>query len=95
MAPVVKLSEAPEHPHLRARGVFVEKDGLAQPRPAPRFSRTHPSLTSPPSPNPARTRAALAAWGVADVDALIARRGGAGLMPGLTPALMSGVEGAR
>ena len=74
VAPVVKLSEAPEHPHLRARGVFVERDGLVQPQPAPRFSRTHPSLTSPPSPQPGSdTRAALAAWGVADVDGLIQR----------------------
>ena len=74
VAPVVKLSEAPEHPHLRARGVFVEKDGLVQPQPAPRFSRTPPSLTSPPSPEPGSdTRAALAAWGVADVDGLIER----------------------
>jgi alpha-methylacyl-CoA racemase len=74
VAPVVKLSEAPDHPHLRARGVFVEKDGLVQPQPAPRFSRTHPSLTSPPSPEPGSdTRAALAAWGITDVDGLIAR----------------------
>jgi alpha-methylacyl-CoA racemase len=74
VAPVVKLSEAAEHPHLRARGVFVERDGLVQPQPAPRFSRTHPSLTSPPSPQPGSdTRAALAAWGVADVDGLIQR----------------------
>jgi alpha-methylacyl-CoA racemase len=74
VAPVVKLSEAPEHPHLRARGVFVEKDGLVQPRPAPRFSRTHPSLTSPPAPEAGSdTRTALAAWGIADVDDLIER----------------------
>ena len=74
VAPVVKLSEAPEHPHLRARGVFVERDGLVQPQPAPRFSRTHPSLTSPPSPEPGSdTRAALTAWGIADVDGLIDR----------------------
>ena len=74
VAPVVKLSEAPEHPHLRARGVFVEKDGIVQPQPAPRFSRTHPSLTSPPSPEPGSdTRAALTAWGIADVDGLIDR----------------------
>ena len=74
VAPVVKLSEAPEHPHLRARGVFVERDGIVQPQPAPRFSRTHPSLTSPPAPQPGSdTRAALAAWGVTDVDGLIQR----------------------
>jgi alpha-methylacyl-CoA racemase len=74
VAPVVKLSEAPEHPHLRAREVFVEKDGLVQPQPAPRFSRTRPTLTTPPSPQAgSHTRAALAAWGIADVDGLVER----------------------
>jgi alpha-methylacyl-CoA racemase len=74
VAPVVKLSEAPEHPHLRAREVFVERDGLVQPGPAPRFSRTRPTLTSPPSPEAGTdTRAALTAWGIADVDRLIER----------------------
>jgi alpha-methylacyl-CoA racemase len=73
VAPVVKLSEAPEHPHVRARGVFVERDGLLQPQPAPRFSRTGATLTSRPAPGPgAHTREALTAWGVADVDALVA-----------------------
>ena len=40
VAPVVPLTEAPEHPHLAARGTFVEHDGVTQPAPAPRFSRT-------------------------------------------------------
>jgi alpha-methylacyl-CoA racemase len=74
VAPVVKLSEAPEHPHLRAREVFVEQDGLVQPGPAPRFSRTRPSLsTPPPAQAGSDTRAALAAWGIADVDGLLER----------------------
>jgi alpha-methylacyl-CoA racemase len=74
VAPVVKLSEAPGHPHLRAREVFVEKDGLVQPQPAPRFSRTRASLTTPPPPAAGSdTRVALAAWGITDVDGLIER----------------------
>ena len=74
VAPVVKLSEAPAHPHLRAREVFVEKDGLVQPQPAPRFSRTRASLTTPPPAEAGSdTRAALAAWGITDVDGLIER----------------------
>jgi alpha-methylacyl-CoA racemase len=40
VAPVLTLQEAPEHPHNRARGTFVEVDGVAQPAPAPRYSRT-------------------------------------------------------
>ena len=40
VAPVLSLAEAPNHPHLQARGSFVEVDGIRQPAPAPRFSRT-------------------------------------------------------
>jgi alpha-methylacyl-CoA racemase len=40
VAPVLSLTEAPGHPHLAARGAFVEVDGLRQPAPAPRFSAT-------------------------------------------------------
>ncbi|WP_457207491.1 CaiB/BaiF CoA transferase family protein, partial [Nocardioides sp. P5_C9_2] len=40
VAPVVRHGEAPRHPHLAARGTFVEQDGITQPAPAPRFSRT-------------------------------------------------------
>jgi alpha-methylacyl-CoA racemase len=39
-APVLTLEEAPHHPHMAARGVYVEHDGRAQVAPAPRFSRT-------------------------------------------------------
>ena len=45
-APVLSLSEAPEHPHMKARQTFVEMDGVTQPAPAPRFSRTSPELTT-------------------------------------------------
>ncbi len=38
VAPVLSLAEAPKHPHLRARGTFVEVGGVLQPGPAPRFS---------------------------------------------------------
>lgn len=41
-APVLSLDEAPEHPHMKARGVYVEIDGVVQPAPAPRFSRSVP-----------------------------------------------------
>lgn len=39
-APVLSLTEAPEHPHNKARGTFVEAGGMIQPAPAPRFSAT-------------------------------------------------------
>ena len=73
VAGIVPISEAVRHPHLVARGTFVERDGLTQPMPAPRFSRTEPSLTTPPPGAGEHTRAALTAWGVADVDGLLER----------------------
>ena len=40
VAPVLSLSEAPEHHHMKARKSFVEFDGVMQPAPAPRFSES-------------------------------------------------------
>ena len=39
-APVLTMAEAPQHPHMAAREVFVSRHGVTQPAPAPRFSRT-------------------------------------------------------
>ncbi len=39
-APILDFTEAPNHPHMKARGVFVQVDGVVQPAAAPRFSRT-------------------------------------------------------
>ncbi|OUZ12230.1 carnitine dehydratase [Aeromicrobium sp. PE09-221] len=72
VAPVIPLAEAPDHPHNRARGTYVEREGLVQPAPAPRFSATPAALTTPPVRPGENTREALAAWGIDDVDALIA-----------------------
>jgi alpha-methylacyl-CoA racemase len=47
-APVLDMSEAPNHAHMRARGVFITTDGVVQPAPAPRFSRTVPATPTPP-----------------------------------------------
>jgi alpha-methylacyl-CoA racemase len=71
VAPVLSAKEAPRHPHLAARGTLVERDGLTQPAPAPRFSRTAAELGLPPCGPGAHTREALAAWGFEDVDALM------------------------
>ena len=43
-APVLSIFEAPEHPHNKHRQTFVEVDGVVQPAPAPRFSRTEPEI---------------------------------------------------
>jgi alpha-methylacyl-CoA racemase len=72
VAGIIPFTEAIEHPHLVARGTFVERDGMVQPVPAPRFSRTEPSLTLPPSKAAGEhTREALTAWGIGNVDDLI------------------------
>jgi alpha-methylacyl-CoA racemase len=49
VAPVLSLAEAPQHPHLVARKVFADVDGIAQPSAAPRFSRTPAVPPTPPS----------------------------------------------
>ena len=72
VAPVLSLLEAPNHPHLREREVFIEVDGLVQPAPAPRLSRTPGAVQSPPAPLGAHTVAVLREWGVPDVDGLLA-----------------------
>ncbi len=47
VAPVMSIAEAIDHPHLRARGTFLEVDGISQPAPAPRFSGYRPEVGSP------------------------------------------------
>ncbi|MEU4608606.1 CaiB/BaiF CoA-transferase family protein [Kribbella sp. NPDC023972] len=69
VAPVLPL--AGEHPHLVARGTFVDKDGVRQAAPAPRFSRTPTSLGRSPARAGEHTREALADWGISDIDALL------------------------
>jgi alpha-methylacyl-CoA racemase len=71
VAPVLPLTEAAQHPHLRSRGTYVERDGVLQPAPAPRFSRTGATLTTGPTAVGGQTREALEAWGIGDVDALL------------------------
>ena len=44
-APVLSIFEAPDHPHNKARNSFVSIDGVVQPAPAPRFSRTKPEIS--------------------------------------------------
>lgn len=64
-APVLDFAEAPEHPHNRARGTFVEVDGVRQPAPAPRFAATPSSAGRPPQ-HGADTDGVLEALGYSD-----------------------------
>jgi alpha-methylacyl-CoA racemase len=65
-APVLSMAEAPEHPHNQHRGTFVDVNGIVQPAPAPRFSRTEALISRPPSPPGADTATALADWGLSE-----------------------------
>ncbi len=49
-APVLTIAEAPDHAHNRARGIFLTHQGVQQPAPAPRLSRT-PGEIQPASQN--------------------------------------------
>jgi alpha-methylacyl-CoA racemase len=73
-APVLDFAEAPRHPHNVARGAFIEVDGVVQPAPAPRFSRTPPAVRNRPPEAGENNREAMLAWGFddAEVEALVA-----------------------
>lgn len=71
-APVLSMAEAPGHPHNRVRGTFGSLDGVVQPAPAPRFSRSgEMPLRRPPRPGE-HTREVLAEAGLtaAEIDEL-------------------------
>jgi alpha-methylacyl-CoA racemase len=64
VTPVLSLQEVTDDPHLRARGSFVDVDGVRHPAPAPRFSRTQGTIGGPPAEGGEGGAAALAAWGL-------------------------------
>jgi alpha-methylacyl-CoA racemase len=76
-APVLSLTEAPDHPHMKARGTFVEIDGIRQPAPAPRFSRTKPEIACGATSVGDHAGAALAGWGFTVAEITMLRECGA------------------
>lgn len=77
VAPVLSLAEAPAHPHAVARAVFAEVDGVMQPAPAPRFSRTASMLSRPPALPGQHTDAVLTEAGYSPADIAALRSAGA------------------
>ena len=68
VTPVLSLGEAPDHPHNRQRSTFVDVGGIVEPAPAPRFSRTPPSIPTPaPAPGDHPTDELLR-WGVTGTE---------------------------
>jgi alpha-methylacyl-CoA racemase len=72
-APVLSVADAPLHPHNAARGTFVDLDGVVQPAPAPRFSRSRHGRLRPPPPAGQHTRQLLSEHGLqpAEIENLI------------------------
>ncbi len=62
-APVLNLDEAPDHPHNKARNTYVDFEGITQPAPAPRFSRTQGTIKSSSALVGEHTDEILASWG--------------------------------
>ncbi|HUW01821.1 MAG TPA: CaiB/BaiF CoA-transferase family protein [Acidimicrobiales bacterium] len=72
-APVLSLGEAPQHPHNVHRKTFIERDGIVQPAPAPRFSRTEVEVVRPPAHAGQHTDEVLGEYGL-DGDRVAALR---------------------
>jgi alpha-methylacyl-CoA racemase len=65
-APVLNMDEVAEHPHNVERKTFIEIDGVRQPAPAPRFSRTIAEVSRPPAHPGQNTDEALRKWGFSE-----------------------------
>ena len=76
-APVLDWDEAPRHPQNAERAAFVEVQGVMQPAPAPRFSRTPAAHPTPPAQAGAHSEAILLEWGVAPAAVAALRQVGA------------------
>jgi alpha-methylacyl-CoA racemase len=76
-SPVLSLSEAPQHPHQRARGNFIEVEGVVQPAPAPRFSRSKGEIRRPPPQVGEHTDEVLREWEFTVDEIALLRRSGA------------------
>ena len=67
-APILDLAEAPNHPHNKARGTYVDFEGVTQPAPAPRFSRTQSEIQSSAAMVGEHTEQILADWGYSETE---------------------------
>jgi alpha-methylacyl-CoA racemase len=76
VAPVLTMRDAADHPHVRHRGTIVERDGVPQPAPAPRFSATPAALDRPPSVPGLHTDEILTERGFSDQEIASLRTAG-------------------
>jgi alpha-methylacyl-CoA racemase len=75
-APILNLEEAPDHPHNKSRKTYVDFEGVTQPAPAPRFSRTQGSIQSSAALIGANTNEILNSWGFSDDKVENLKKGG-------------------
>lgn len=68
VSPILGLEETYSYPFNKERGTFVEFDGIVQPAPAPRFSRTTPEIQGPPDTPGGHTQQVLGEWGFSDAE---------------------------
>ncbi|RWC27710.1 MAG: CoA transferase [Mesorhizobium sp.] len=68
VAPVLSLREARDHPHNRARNAFVTSGALERPAPAPRFSRSRPTLAAMPADYDRQAATVLARFGLPEIE---------------------------
>jgi alpha-methylacyl-CoA racemase len=63
-APIMNMTDAPQHPHNIARNTFITRDGITQPAPAPRFSRTEAKITGSPPELGEHNDKVFSDWGI-------------------------------
>ena len=68
VSPVLEMSETYTYPFNKERGTFVEYEGIVQPAPAPRFSRTSPEIQGPPDEPGGHTHQMLREWGITETE---------------------------
>jgi alpha-methylacyl-CoA racemase len=76
-APVLDYEEAPGHHHNQARQTYIDIDGLVQPAPAPRFSRTAPDKPAAPHAEGSDTREILLRYGFEESELVALQNCGA------------------
>ena len=76
-APVLSLSETAEHPYHRERGTFFTQDGVVQPSPAPRLSKTPGKVQAGTAGIGEHNETALADWGLTKAEISALRSAGA------------------
>ena len=74
---IYDMHEAPNHPHNKSRGTYLNINGTVQPAPAPRFSRSKCDMPASPSSEGADTNDVLANFGFSDKEIVELKQAGA------------------